>query len=66
MKTGQVVIGVILILIALWLLFAVANPVMRWGGGIIIGVIGIWMAWKGANGGLMAKMSGPQPPTQPQ
>jgi len=66
MKTGQVVIGVILILIALWLLFAVANPVMRWGGGIIIGVIGIWVAWRGAKGDSMTKMSGPQPPAQTQ
>jgi len=67
MKTGKMIGGVVLILVALYLLFAIDNGLLRWGGGIIVGALGIWMTMKAMKDGEGAgKPAAPTPPTQPQ
>ena len=67
MKNGKMIGGVVLILVALYLLFAVDNGILRWGGGIIVGALGIWMTMKAMKKGDGAgKPAAPTPPTQSQ
>ena len=67
MKTGKMIGGVVLILVALYLLFAIDNGLLRWGGGIIVGALGIWMTMKAMKeGGGADKPAAPTPPTQSQ